>query len=65
MPTWRQRINAQPTQTPPSNPADVVQSIAAKLSRYAEDGTLTMQQLVAINNLATDRNKLLNLLKWL
>ena len=61
---WLRRKHPQQQQPQMSND-EIIADIAAKLTRYATDGSLTSQQLAAINNLAADRTRLKNLVQML
>lgn len=60
--TWRNKVQ----QTPPSKTADeLIQDIATSLKKNCESGTISIDQLIKISNLATDTGRLASLLTWL
>lgn len=54
---------SQTTSKPTAN--EIVNEIAAKLLNHVETGTMTIDQLIKINNLAANTGRLKNVLTWL
>lgn len=56
--TWRNRLTA-----PDAN--KIIEEISAKLRKHIADGSITIEQLNKINNLAANTGQLKNALTWL
>lgn len=56
---------AQPTTAQTETNSKIVSEIAARLAAHVAAGTITTEQLIKINNLAAEPERLKNALRWL